>query len=72
MNRNYFIADPDAFTVATQVVDDQAWHGGQKPLTLDEAKVSIALVGPPLLAALMGEVPRDGVADRDRRWRGRW
>jgi len=43
MNRNYFVADPDAFTVATQVVDDQAWHGGQKPLTLDEAKVSIAL-----------------------------
>ena len=43
MNRNYFVADPDAFTVAKQVVDDQAWHGGQKPLTLDEAKVSIAL-----------------------------
>jgi alpha-galactosidase len=43
MNRNYFVADPDALTVATQVVDDQAWHGGQKPLTLDEAKVSIAL-----------------------------
>ena len=43
MNRNYFVADPDAITVATQVVDDQSWHGGQKPLTLDEAKVSIAL-----------------------------
>jgi alpha-galactosidase len=43
MNRNYFIADPDAFTVSKQVVDDQSWHGGQKPLTLDEAKVSIAL-----------------------------
>jgi len=43
MNRNYFIADPDAFTVSTQVVDDQAWHGGQKPLSMDEAKVSIAL-----------------------------
>ncbi len=35
MNRNYFVADPDALAVATQVVDDQAWHGGQKPLTLD-------------------------------------
>jgi hypothetical protein len=43
MNRNYFIADPDAFTVSTQTVDDQSWHGGQRPLTMDEAKVSIAL-----------------------------
>ena len=43
MNRNFFIADPDAFTVSTQTVDDQAWHGGQRPLTLEEAKVSIAL-----------------------------
>jgi alpha-galactosidase len=43
MNRNYFIADPDAFTVSTQTVDDQSWHGGKRPLTLDEAKVSIAL-----------------------------
>jgi alpha-galactosidase len=43
MNRNYFIADPDAFTVSTQTVDDQSWHGGQHPLTLDEAKVSIML-----------------------------
>jgi alpha-galactosidase len=43
MNRNFFIADPDAFTVSTQTVDDQSWHGGQRPLNLDEAKVSIAL-----------------------------
>src|SRR5271156_1338790 len=43
MNRNYFIADPDAFTVSTQTVDDQSWHGGKQPLSLDEAKVSIAL-----------------------------
>ena len=43
INRNFFIADPDAFTVSTQTVDDQSWHGGQRPLTLDEAKVSIAL-----------------------------
>ncbi|MGA9717343.1 MAG: PKD domain-containing protein [Acidobacteriaceae bacterium] len=43
MNRNYFIADPDAFTVSAQTVDDQNWHGGQRSLTLDEAKVSIAL-----------------------------
>jgi hypothetical protein len=43
MNRNFFIADPDAFTVSTQTVDDQSWHGGQRPLTLDEASVSISL-----------------------------
>jgi alpha-galactosidase len=43
MNRNFFIADPDAFTVSTQTVDDQSWHGGKRPLSLDEARVSIAL-----------------------------
>ena len=43
MNRNYYLADPDAFSVSTQNVDDQSWHGGAKPLTLDEAKVSIVL-----------------------------
>jgi alpha-galactosidase len=43
MNRNYFVADPDAFSVSSQTVDDQSWHGGTKPLTLDEAEVSIAL-----------------------------
>jgi alpha-galactosidase len=42
MNRNYYLADPDAFSVSTQTVDDH-WHGGSKPLSLDEAKVSIAL-----------------------------
>ena len=43
MNRNFFVADPDAFTVSTQFVKAQTWHGGQRPLTLDEAKVSIAV-----------------------------
>lgn len=43
MNRNFFVADPDAFTASTQTVDDQSWHEGQRPLTLEEAKVSIAL-----------------------------
>jgi alpha-galactosidase len=43
MNRNFFVADPDAFTVSTQAVYDQDWHGGKHPLTFDEAKVSIAL-----------------------------
>jgi alpha-galactosidase len=43
MNRNFYIADPDAFTVSQQTVEEHAWHGGKHPLTLDEAKVSIAL-----------------------------
>jgi alpha-galactosidase len=43
MNRNYYLADPDAFTVSKQIVTEQEWHGGINPLTLDEAKVSIAL-----------------------------
>ncbi len=43
MNRNFFVADPDAFTVSTQTIDDQAWHESSEPATLDEAKVSIAL-----------------------------
>lgn len=43
MNGNYFLADPDAFTLSGQTVGDQDWHGGVNPLTLDEAKVSIAL-----------------------------
>jgi hypothetical protein len=43
MNRNFFVTDPDAFTVSTQTIDDQSWHESNKPATLDEAKVSIAL-----------------------------
>ncbi|MGC2212180.1 MAG: PKD domain-containing protein [Silvibacterium sp.] len=43
MNRNYFVADPDAFTVSTQTIKDQAWHESSKPATLDEAEVSISL-----------------------------
>jgi alpha-galactosidase len=43
MNRNFFVADPDAFTVSRQTLREHEWHGGKTPLTLDEAKVSIAL-----------------------------
>jgi hypothetical protein len=43
MNRNFFVSDPDAFCVSTQIVPDQPWHGGKVPLSLDEAKASIAL-----------------------------
>ena len=43
MNRNFFVSDPDAFTVSAQTIGDQAWHEGKTPETLDEARVSIAL-----------------------------
>lgn len=43
MNRNFYISDPDAFGVSRQTLTDQSWHGGQRPLTLDEAKASISL-----------------------------
>ena len=43
MHRNFFVDDPDAFNVSTQIVIDQPWHGGKVPLSLDEAKASIAL-----------------------------
>jgi alpha-galactosidase len=43
MNRNYFVADPDAFTVSTQTIEDHPWHESSTPATMDEARVSIAL-----------------------------
>jgi alpha-galactosidase len=43
MNRNFFVADPDAFTVSKQRITDQTWHEGKQPLSLREAQVSIAL-----------------------------
>jgi hypothetical protein len=43
MNRNFYVSDPDAFSVSRQTVDEQEWHGGKRPLTLDEARASIAL-----------------------------
>ncbi len=43
MNRNFFVADPDAFTVSALTVDDHSWHSNIAPRTLDEAKVSVAL-----------------------------
>ncbi len=43
MNRNFYVSDPDAFTVSAQRITDQHWHEGKHPLTLAEAQVSIAL-----------------------------
>jgi len=43
MNRNFYIADPDAFSVSRQSSAAQGDHGGPKTLTLEEAQVAIAL-----------------------------
>jgi alpha-galactosidase len=40
MHRNFFVNDPDAFTVSRQQIEERKI---QAPLTFDEAKVSIAL-----------------------------
>jgi alpha-galactosidase len=40
MHRNFFITDPDAFTVSRQLLEERTI---QAPLTLNEAQVSIAL-----------------------------
>jgi hypothetical protein len=43
MNRNFFVSDPDAFTVSEQTIPDQTWHPTVKPASLDDAEVSMAL-----------------------------
>lgn len=43
MNRRFYISDPDAFSVSTQVIPQQHWHQSPKPLTLNEAEVQIVL-----------------------------
>ena len=40
MNHNFFLSDPDAFTVSSQMIEERRM---QAPLTLDEAQASIAL-----------------------------
>jgi alpha-galactosidase len=43
MNRNYFVSDPDAFSISRHSSAAQGDHGGPKTLTLSEAQVAIAL-----------------------------
>lgn len=66
MNRNFYVSDPDAFTVSRQTVNEQEWHGGKHPLSLDEARSSIALSA---VAGGMFEIGDDLptlFADKDR------
>jgi hypothetical protein len=43
MHRTWFVSDPDAFSVAGQLIPGQTWHQSRTPITLDDAEVSIAL-----------------------------
>ena len=54
MNRNYFVADPDAFSVSEETIGGESRRHNAHPLTLDEAKVSIAL------SAVAGGMYEDG------------
>jgi alpha-galactosidase len=43
MNRNFFVNDPDAFSLSSEVQTEEQDHGGPKTLSLAEAQVAIAL-----------------------------
>jgi alpha-galactosidase len=43
MNRNFFVSDPDAFSVSRRAMEGEHDHGGPKQLTLQQAQVAIAL-----------------------------
>ncbi|HEV2423939.1 MAG TPA: glycoside hydrolase family 36 protein [Terriglobia bacterium] len=43
MNRTFYISDPDAFSVSTEVAPQEGWHRSRQPLTLNEAQVQVAL-----------------------------
>ena len=43
MNRNFYIADPDAFSISRESSAAQGDHGGPKGLRLEDAQVAIAL-----------------------------
>ncbi|HXJ93462.1 MAG TPA: alpha-galactosidase [Terriglobia bacterium] len=43
MNRTFYISDPDAYSVSTQVAREESWHRSRKPLTLSEAQVQVVL-----------------------------
>ena len=43
MNRNFFVSDPDAFSISHHAKAEQQDHGGPKSLTLEQAQVAIGL-----------------------------
>ena len=43
MNGNFYMSDPDAFSVSTQVAPQESWHRSRTPMTLSEAQVQVVL-----------------------------
>lgn len=43
MDRNFFVSDPDAFSISTQTISDQSWHESSTPATLNASRAAIAL-----------------------------
>lgn len=43
MNGNFFVADPDAFSVSREIEPEQHWHESRAGLTFHEAQVQIVL-----------------------------
>ncbi|HET7099686.1 MAG TPA: glycoside hydrolase family 36 protein, partial [Terriglobia bacterium] len=43
MNRNFYISDPDAFSVSTEVEPQQTWHNQKKPITFNEAEIQVVI-----------------------------
>jgi alpha-galactosidase len=43
VNRNFYISDPDAFSVSRELEPEQRWHESKTGLTLDEAEVQVVL-----------------------------
>jgi alpha-galactosidase len=43
MNGNFYISDPDAFSVSTEVEPQQSWHNRRQPLSPDEAEVQAVI-----------------------------
>jgi alpha-galactosidase len=56
MNGNFFMNDPDAFSVSKEVEPQQEWHESKSALTLNEAQVQIVLAA---LAGGMYEIGDD-------------
>lgn len=56
MNGNFYMSDPDAFSVSTQVAPQESWHRSRTPMTLSEAQVQIVLAA---LAGGMYEIGDD-------------
>jgi alpha-galactosidase len=43
MNRNFYVSDPDAFSVSGELEPQQIYHQSNTPITLNEAQVQIVL-----------------------------